>query len=220
MMSTGLRRAVGWSGLASIVLLFGGQGFAQAGGTEPAFDAPAAEIVAFLESRDPTLYPIGSYLQMLGLVALLCFVATSYVWLRRLEGDQPWRSTVALACGIAAVGPVVVGGWDVAQFRADEGISPELVRYAYDAGNLGFANVWVLLGGFAVAAGSVLLTAAGSPRWLGWWAVAAGVALVAVRTVWTGDLWFFAYALFWLWVATLSVRTLVSKSSSTRSALI
>jgi hypothetical protein len=119
-----------------------------------------------------------------------------------------------LACGLVAVAPIVAGGWDVAYHRVSDGIDPELVRYAYDSGNLGFANAWVLLGGFALAAGAVLLRASGQPKWLGWWAVAAGIALVAVRTVWTGDLWFFAYALFWLWVATFSVRTLVRRDGA------
>jgi hypothetical protein len=200
------RRAIGWSGLASIVLIFGGQGFAQVGGGEPAFDAPAADILAFFHSRDPTLYPIGGYLQLLGMLALLCFVGASYVSLRAREGEQPWRATVALVCGTAAVAPLLSGGWDLAYLRRD-GLDEGLARLAFDMGNLGFANAWVPLGGFAAAAGAVLLTRP-ERRWLGWWAVAAGVSLVAVRPVWTSSAWFFGYALFWLWVATFSVLAL------------
>jgi hypothetical protein len=213
-----LRHAVGWSGLAAIVLLFGGQGFAQAGGVEPAFDAPAADIVDFFATREPALYPIGSYLQVLGLLAVLCFVGAVGTLLRSIEGTQPWRSTVALVCGVAAVAPLLAGGWDLAQVRVDEGLTPELARFAYDMGNLSFANAWVGFGGFALAAAAVLLTAPGQRRWLGWWAAAAGVALLAVRVAWTSPTWFFAYALFWLWVAAFSVVTLRSRTPSRAEA--
>ncbi len=41
--------------------------------------------------------------------------------------------------------------------------------------------------------------------WLGWWAVAAGVCLVAAKAVWTTYFWLVGYGLFWVWVIALSV---------------
>jgi hypothetical protein len=203
----------GIAGIASVVLLFGGQGLIQVGGAEPAFDAPAAAILAFFDARDPWLFPAGAYLSTLGLAALLWFFGGTYAILKSNEGASPWRSTIALISGVAFVAGVGGGGWQLATFRTAEGLDPQLARFAFDMGNLGFASAWVALGSFAIAAGWVLLTSPSFPRWLGWWALAAGVGLVAARAVWTSPFWFFPYILFWVWVVAMCVVVLRRRSS-------
>jgi hypothetical protein len=213
---TGTRlRAAGIAGLAAAVLLFGGQGFILASGTaEPAFGASAAEIQRFWETRDTALFSTGSYLMVLGLVAFLWFVCGVYTAVRGDGGQHQWLPTVALASGVAAVGPPLLDAWQLAVFRAGEGLDPQLGRFAFDMGNLGFASAWVALGSFAIAVGWAALSSRSLPGWLGWWAVAAGVGLVAARAVWTSPAWFVPYALFWLWVLVLSVRFLAGRSPS------
>ena len=85
---------------------------------------------------------------------------------------------------------------------------PGLARYAFDVGNLGFANAWVAMGSFAVACGWVVLSTRVFGRWLGWWALAAGVGLVAARFVWTNEFWIAPYFAFWIWVVVVSVQLL------------
>jgi hypothetical protein len=48
----------------------------------------------------------------------------------------------------------------------------------------------------------------GSSTSLGWWAVAAGVCLVAACAVWTNQFWLVGYFLFWIWAVVLCVRLL------------
>jgi len=213
---TGTRlRAAGVAGLAAAMLLFGGQAFILASGTaEPAFGAPAAEIQQFWETRDTVLFSIGSYLTVLGLVALLWFVCGVHTAVRG-HGSQPqWLPTVALASGVAAVGATLLDAGHLAVFRANEGLDQQLGRFAFDMGNLAFASAWVALGSFAIAAGWAALSCRSLPGWLGWWAVAAGVGLVAARAVWTSPAWLVPYALFWLWVIVVSVRFLAGDRRS------
>ena len=72
-------------------------------------------------------------------------------------------------------------------------IPDEVADFAYHAGTIGFANIWVALGSFAVATGWVLLTSGVEERWLGWWIGAAGVGLVLARFGWTTWLWLLPY---------------------------
>jgi hypothetical protein len=207
---TGTRlRAPGIAGLAATVLLFGGQGCILASGSaEPGFGATAAQIQQFFETRDPSLFSIGSYLMVLGMVAFLWFVCGVHAAVRGHGSLREWLPTVALASGVAAVGAILLDAWQLAVFRASEGLDPQLGRFAFDMGNLAFASGWVALGSFAIAAGWAALSCRSLPGWLCWWAVAAGIGLVAARAVWTSQAWLFPYALFWLWVILVSVRFL------------
>lgn len=86
-----------------------------------------------------------------------------------------------------------------------------MARYAFDLGNLSFANGWVATGAVAICAGMIFLTARSLPSWLGWWALLAGVGQVLGRAVWTNDLAFVPFAAFWLWVAVVSVLLVSGK---------
>ena len=193
----------GVAGLVAFVLLFGGQMLIQVGGSEPPFDAPADTIARYFEARDPILFATGTYLNVLAVVVLLWFVGGVY----RLLGDD-WRAPIALISGAVALGPTLTAGWELAVFRGPEGVDPQIARAAFDLGNLSFASAWVALGGFAVAVGWSGLATGRLRPWLAWWSVTAGIRLILARAVWTTPVWFLGYALFWLWVITLSVRLL------------
>lgn len=200
--------STGIAGIAAFVLASASQGFVQVGGTEPPFDGSAAAIHDFFDARVPILYAVGSYLGVLLSVVLLWFVAGMHTLLRDAEGEPPWRSTVALLSGLLYVAGVMTAGWDLAVFRMDEGVDPQLARFAYDMGNLGFASSWVALGSFALAAGWVILSSRSMPRLLGWWAIAGGAVLVVARAVWTSQFWLIGYALVMLWIVVVSVLLL------------
>lgn len=83
-----------------------------------------------------------------------------------------------------------------------------MARYAFDLGNLSFANGWVATGAISICAGVIFLTAKDLPNWVGWWAVIAGVGQVLARAIWTSELAFLPFAAFWLWAAVVSVLLL------------
>jgi hypothetical protein len=66
--------------------------------------------------------------------------------------------------------------------------------------NVGFANVWIALAGFAVCSAWVILSTGVLERWMGWWIVVAGLCLVVARFAWAAGFWGVSYALFWLWI--------------------
>jgi hypothetical protein len=200
--------ATGIAGLAGLLLVAGSQALVQVGGGEPAFDAPADEILSFFEARNDTLYAAGSFLGVLAALALLWFFAGFSVVLRAAEEQPAWRWVVALASGIVVVVPVMSPGWDLAGFRVDDGVDAQLARLAFDQGNLGFANAWLGLASFLAAAAWIILASRSLPSWLGWWAAVAALGFLAGRAFWTTPIWLIPYALFWVWVVVVSVQLL------------
>ncbi|WP_350275925.1 hypothetical protein [Kribbella sp. HUAS MG21] len=198
----------GTAGLAGLVLVGTSQALVQVGGGEPAFDAPGEEILRFFEARHDTLYTIGTYLGVLAVLALACFVSVLWALLREAEGNPAWRSAFALTSGITFVALLMSPGWELAGYRTDEGVDAQLARYAFDMGNLGFANAWVAMAGFLAAAGWIMVGTPALPSWLGWTALAAALGFLLGRAFWTTSIWLIPYAVFWLWVVVTSIQLL------------
>ena len=207
----------GIAGLAGLVLVMVSQAFAQAGAGEPAFDAPAAEIQRFFEAKDETMLAVGSYLGLIAVLVLLWFFVGVGVVLRAAELEPAWRSTVAVASGLIFVVLVMSPGWDLAGVRVDEGVDPQIAQLAFDSGNLGFANSWLALAGFLVAAGWIMAGTTSLPRWLGWLAIVTAIGFLLGRAFWTTSIWLIPYALFWIWTVVVSVQLLRGRLRSTPS---
>ena len=203
-------RAVGVAGLLAVALIFVP---AVAGsGQEPGFTAGPGQVLAFFRSVSSPLAQFGSFVSVLGAVALLWFAAGLAALLREVEPAPAWRSNAAQACAVVLVALILAADWDAAALRAAD-LDPQVARFAFDVGNASFANAWVALGGFAVATGWIIVSMRRRPRrwlppWLGWWAIASGTGLALCRAAWTNPIWFLPYALFWLWLITVSVLLL------------
>jgi hypothetical protein len=200
-----LSRVTGIIGLASFLLTLGP--IVAASGQEPGFTGDAAAVQNFFRSISDDAAAIGVYLTTIGLVGQLWFAVGLALLMARAEGPPPWRSAIAAVSALAFVVLNLNGTWQAASNRAD-GLTPELALFAFDAGNLAFANSWVAMGSFALCAGLVLLTGRFMRRWLGWLAVLAGVGLILSRLVWSNSVWFFPYAIFWIWLIIVSIRLL------------
>jgi hypothetical protein len=200
--------STGIAGLAGFVGVAVSQALVQVGGSEPAFDAPGQEILGFFEARHENLYAAGSFVGLIAVLALLWFFAGFWAVLRSAEGAPAWRSVVALGSGLAAVAQLMSPGWDLAGFRVDDGVDPQLARLAFDSGNLGFANAWLALASFLFAAGWIILGSRALPAWLGWVAMVAAVGFLFGRAIWTTSIWLIPYALYWVWTIVISVQLL------------
>jgi hypothetical protein len=134
-----------------------GQALIQSGGSEPAFDASAQEIVAFLEARDTLLFNIGSYISTLSVLPLLGFLASLRTALRGAEGEAGWLTFVATGAGLLFLA-LLAGGefWLNAVFRID-GLDPQIARLLFDLGNFNFATMWVVIGALVFAVGLAAL---------------------------------------------------------------
>ena len=192
-------------GVLFVALQIVGQLFIQVGGSEPAFDASAAEIVEFFEARDSTLFYIGSYLSTLSIIPMLGFLATLRSAMRRAEGEGGWLTLTATGAGLLVLALVAGGGfWHLAVFR-NEGLDPQIARLLFDLGNFTFATIWVVLGALVISVGLSAVGYAAFPKWLGWTGLVVGIGLVVARVFWTSQAAFTPYVLFWAWLIALSV---------------
>ncbi len=203
-----LARITGSAGLVTLLVVLGAS-FANDYQSAP-MDSTADEAVAFFRSLDDSLGAISSFATAVGLIAMLWFSLGLALLLRRYESDLPWRSTFLAGAGIVSVVSGQIASWDAAVYRSGD-IDPQVARYAYDLGNLSFANGWVSAGAVGICAGLIILTSRDLPRWLGWWGLVAGVGSVLARAVWTLPVAFVPFAAYWLWVAVLSVVLLMGR---------
>ena len=203
-----LARTTGIIGIAFLVLLFGPI-IALASAGEPALEASAAEAVNYFRNLEATWAQLTMAASTLGMIGSLWFFVAFGFLLRRAEGDPPWRSAIATLSGalLAAYG-LVGASWEAASLHGGR-ITLEVADFAYAFGNVGFANVWIALASFAVCSGWVILSTRVLERWMGWWIVVAGLALVVARFVWTTAFWGVGYSLFWLWVLVVCIRLIV-----------
>jgi hypothetical protein len=203
-----MARATGAAGLVGMVLVFVPI-IALASLGEPPFDATREQVVAFFRNMAESSWAdLAEAVLLLGVVALTSFVVGLCLLLRRAEGEPAWRSTVALVFGALFAAFLFTNTSGSAAGNRGAGVDPGLAHFAFDMGNLGFANAWVSMGTFAAFGGWVVLTTRVFSRWLGWLMVASGVGLALSRFVWTRDVWLMPYALFWIWVVIASVRLL------------
>lgn len=197
-----LARVTGAAGITTLVVVLGtsmANGYQNA-----AFTSDAEQTVAFFRSIDNAFGAASSFLTAIGLIAMLWFAIGLAMLLRRYDGEIPWRTAFLASAGVVSVVSGQIAGWDAAAFRSQD-IDPQVARYAFDLGNLSFANSWVATGAVSICAGMIFLTAKNLPGWLGWWALIAGVGQVLARGIWTNDFAFVPFTAFWLWAAVVSV---------------
>lgn len=211
-----LERMTGVAGLLATVLLFAPITAISTLG-EPGFNATRDAAARFFQNGDTAWVTAASATAALGMLVFLWFAAGLTTLLRRSEGEPAWRSTVALVSAvlIAAYG-VIDASWDAAFNRGDE-LDASVAVFAFDLGNLGFANAWLALGSFAIAAGWALLSGRALAAWWGWWPIVAGVGLVAVRYAWEGFAWTMPYFIFWAWVIAVAIRLIARPSLVSRA---
>jgi len=202
---TQLSRTTGIIGLSALVLVFTPIIAISTLG-EPPFTATAEQAHAFLVNASANWAMTANATLTVAAIALVWFVVGLSLLLARAEGSPPWRSVAALVTGaLLPANMLLNASWGAAAYRGAD-LDPGLARYAFDIGNLGFANAWVAMGSFAVASGWVVLSTRVLGRWLGWWAIVAGAGLVLSRFVWTTGAWYAPYFGFWIWLVVVSVQ--------------
>lgn len=208
-----LARVTGACGLGTLVLVLGASLVNNYGGIP--FTADSDEVVTFFRSLDDSLGAVSSFLTAVGLIAMQWFTIGLALLLRRYDDDPPWRTAFLAGAGVVSVVSGQIASWDAAVYRSDD-LDPQVARYAFDLGNLSFANGWVASGAVGICAGAVILAARELPSWLGWWGLVSGLGSVLGRAFWTHGIAFAPFAAFWLWVGAVSVLLLAGRSALSR----
>ena len=187
---TTLARVTGVAGLVTLVVVLGAS---LANNYQSAsFTSDADQAVTFFRSIDDAFGAFSSFATAVGLIAMLWFALGLALLLRAYDGPLPWRSTFLAGAGVVSVVSGQIASWDAAAYRSGD-IDPQVARYAFDLGNLSFANSWVIV------------SARSLPSWLGWWAIAAGIGQVLARAFWTHGVALAPGTAYWIWVAVVSV---------------
>lgn len=200
-----LSRVTGVIGLVTFVLIFTPI-IATSTLGEPPFTATGAEAHAFLIKAGAGWFQTAQAVVALAGIGLVWFTVGLVLLLAHAEGSPPWRSAIAGASGMLLPAYLLIDvSWEAAAYGSAE-IEPGLAGYAFDVGNLGFANAWLGMASFALACGWVVVSTRALGRWLGWWAIVAGVGLMLSRFVWTSQAWLAPYFLFWIWTVVMCVQ--------------
>ncbi|MFN2189905.1 MAG: hypothetical protein ACK2T3_14165 [Candidatus Promineifilaceae bacterium] len=195
-------------GIAFVVLQLASQGLIQIGGAEPPFTAPAEEIVDFFNNRNLGLAGVGEYLATLSIIALIFFLGALWASLSRAESEPKWMSLIAVGSGLAATAVTLGGGgWALAVFRLEDGLSPDMARLLFDQGNYTFAQLWVPLSVMTLVVGILALREGAFSKVFGWYSIVVALLLLISRAFWAapGGVAFTGYMLFWLWLIIASV---------------
>jgi hypothetical protein len=209
-----LARVTGAAGLVTLLTVVGSSladGYEHQSMTEA---TPA--ILSFFRSLDDRVGWLMSYATSVGLIACLWFAIGLALTLRPHERGVPWRSAFLAAAGVISVVSGQIASWDAAVFRSGS-ISPQVASYAYDLGNISFANSWVATGAVGLCAGLVMLRAPGLPRWAAWWGLLAGAGEVLARAWFRHGFAYAPFALYWAWVLAMSVLLVAGRLTATKA---
>ena len=206
-----LSRVTGAAGLVTLLAVVGTSlvdGYQNQSVTEA---TPA--ILTFFRSLDDRVGWLMSYATSVGLIACLWFAIGLALTLRPYERGVPWRSAFLAAAGVIGVVSGQIASWDAAVFRSGS-LTPQVASYAYDLGNISFANSWVATGAVGICAGLVMLRGPGLPRWAAWWGLIAGVGEVLARAWFRHGFAYAPFALYWAWVLDISALLLAGRLTS------
>jgi hypothetical protein len=149
-------RSTGVVGLVTFVVLFAALIASLPG--EPPFLASPQDALAFY--LNTTAGWVQAAMAVVGLAAIgwIWFVVGLCLLLGRAEGSPPWRSAVALVCGVILGAFLLLStSGNAASFGAAD-LNLAVASYAFDVTSLGFANIWLALGSFAACCGWVVLS--------------------------------------------------------------
>jgi len=111
-------------------------------GTPPS-DAPAPEIAAYFAEHSTGMLLNATLVVFGGFTLFPLFLASLWHAIRRAEGDGGLCATVALAAGIALLGPLLLqaAAWGAASLEAGPNRDPSVAVALMDLGNMGFLLV-------------------------------------------------------------------------------
>ena len=203
-------RIAGIGGILWIVLVL--VGFGAIVGFSPLITDSKAEVADYFAGANWRRVYLGEYLEVLGFLLFVIFVARLRAILRAAEGSSDWLATLAfggalvhVALSLAGIAPLIA-----LSYRADHGslgedlyVALNDTRVALYWMSLLVAPVFLLPLGLLIARTDVF------PRWLGWLAIGLGVALLIGLLLPTSGIPDVASMLMLLWALVVGVLLVV-----------
>lgn len=152
----------------------------------------------------------GIYIDTLGSLFFIVFLAALWGTVRRAEGEVGWFAAATLVAGVLtlAAGLGDKGAFYAIFIQADDGLDPDVAAGLY-ATFSGFFNLARALGGFFALLGAVAVWRTGAlGRWVGWVGLVSGVVGIVSAVAPESGLAQAAFPFFPLWIAAASVALL------------
>lgn len=197
-------------GLLGVLLSVGGFAVIGAAGFAADPDASTQELAQVLEDGSVSLARVGIYIDTLGSLFFILFVARLWATLRQGEAQPAWFSVAAFASGVVMV---VAGLGDKIAYHAivlgaERGLDAQSAAPLFYAVGGSFVLFQAFGAFFLLATGLGVLRTGALARWLGWTSVVVGLAGIAAATVPGSLAGFIAFPFFVLTIAALSVSLL------------
>jgi hypothetical protein len=218
-MGKGLARLAPLTGLAAVLLGVLGVILFQTWADEPATDAPAAELAAWMNGNEDAIF-CSTWVCLLAGVAFLWFLGSLRSVIRRVEGAPGRVSAIATGSGILAVAMFFCSfsglmAGSTAVMVDDRVVSPGLAEALYVYGYNGFfLLIELAAGALVLATAIVVLRGTGLPKWYGWLGLLYGLWLLILPIGWIG---FIGFPL-WILVTTALVWLAESKATAPTTA--
>ena len=195
-------------GLLGVALSLGGFAVIAAAGFAAQPGASTQDIARHLDEGSVGVAVAGIYLDTLGSLFFMLFIARLWAALRQAEGQPAWLSVAAFGSGILML---VAGlGDKIAYYgivlAADSDLGAEAVAPLYYIVAGSFLLFQTFGGLFLLTTGAAVLRTGALARWLGWTAVVVGGAAIVLGAVPGPGMLVFPF--FVLTVAALSVALL------------
>lgn len=202
-----LSRWAAAGGILYVLLAILGNEVLGGAGEAPGVSASHQEMGAYLAANPPTTTVwAGLYIEILGLLFFVFFVARLWSVLRSGEGEPALFSTAALAAGILSVGIKLASlpaGYTTL-FRADEGLDPQVAGALIDMNNASFVLTWGIDAVLLAATAVVVLSSGVLPRWAGWSAAVLAMGLLVGMAMPTSE-FALPFLLTLIWIVAVSV---------------
>lgn len=203
----------GVCGLLAIVFSIGGFSLIGAAGLAVEGGAPRDEVTEALADANADLALAGIYIDTLGSLFFVLFLAALWRVFGRAEGEGGWLAVGILVAGVLtiAAGLGDKGAFYAILIRADDGLDPDVAAGLYSSAS-GFFNIARAFGGLFALLGAIAVWRTGVlGRWMGWVGLVSGVVGIASAVAPESSLAQSAFPFFPLWIAAVSISLIVRR---------
>jgi hypothetical protein len=201
-----LERVSAAGGLIGALLSIAGFALIGAAGFAPDPDAPIGEFAKALAEGSPGLARAGIYIDTLGSLFFILFVARLWAQLRQAEAPPAWLSAAVFGSGLLMVTSGL--GDKIAYLAivlgAERALNAETAAPLFYVVGGAFVLFQVFGGLFLLSSGLAALRTGALARWLGWAGVVIGLAGIATGAVPGSPAGFVVFPFFVLTIAALS----------------
>jgi hypothetical protein len=136
-----------------------------------------SQLSNWLANLDLNQFRAGIYIECLGILLFIPFVAWLYRRLRNGVGDSSWPAITMLAAGAGWVAFTLplMGGWAGLAEQARKGLDVRVAQTVVSTNQASYDLTGIVLGLTMLAAGVAIVRGGAMTQWVGWAAVAIGV---------------------------------------------